>query len=113
MRNRSMLLPVAAPTRAAGCQVCVPFTTAEALSFDPDAVPTVSQLLDEYSAERTARERQDGLEPIARGQGWRHTSLAPCITQFVQSFLEPLCAAGREELGARARDAAAQPTLTW
>ena len=94
-------------------QVCVPFTAADAPTFDPDAVPTVSQLLDELSAERQAREGQPGSAAIEKGEGWRHTSLAPCMTEFVQSFLQPLCAAGRDELGSKAREVAAQPTLAW
>ncbi|KAK9794941.1 hypothetical protein WJX73_003217 [Symbiochloris irregularis] len=94
-------------------KVCVPFAAVDAPTFDPDAVPTVSQLLDEFSAERSARQEHPGAAAMEKGEGWKHTSLASCMTVFVQSFLQPLCAAGREELGSKAREAAAQPSLAW
>ena len=48
-------------------QVCVPFQVADALLFDPDIVPTVSQLLEEYAEERSRRDAL-GEGPIAKGQ---------------------------------------------
>ena len=93
-------------------QVCVPFLASDALLFDPEAVPTVAQLLDELSAERALREVQPD-SAIAKGQGWQHTSLAACMSNFIKIFLEPLRAAGREELAIRARQSATRPTLAW
>lgn len=50
---------------------------------------------------------------IAKGQGWRHTSMAGCMRTFLEAFLAPLTAAGRRELAERARESAAQATLAW
>lgn len=48
-------------------QVCVPFEAADALLFDPEAVPTVEHLLEEYAQERSRRQAQSD-SAIPRGQ---------------------------------------------
>ena len=84
-------------------QVCVPMDPAMIWDFDPEAVPTVAQLL---------RELNVAGGPAA-SQQWGQTSMAPSMRYFNAQFLQPLVADSHRCLSEKARAAATQPSLAW
>eukprot|EP00873_Tetraselmis_striata_P042106 jgi/Tetstr1/462370/TSEL_007376.t1 len=85
-------------------KVCVPIDPAAAWDFDIDTVPTVSQLLQEID---------DAAAPGAKGEEWRKTSMCGAVEMFSDKFLDELTEANKSNLNAKAREAAAKPTLVW
>jgi DNA primase small subunit len=73
-------------------RVCVPVDVATVDSFDPAAVPTVAKLMDEGL--RWTRSQgagtADGESAEARVDMWKHTSMQPYMTRFLEDFLLPL-----------------------
>ncbi|KDD71679.1 hypothetical protein H632_c4578p0, partial [Helicosporidium sp. ATCC 50920] len=82
-------------------RVCVPIDPARADEFDPEAAPTVGQLLSQLNA------RAQG------GARWDGTDLEPVMREFQTGFLDALAMDARNALAAKARASAAQPTLAW
>ncbi|KAK9824453.1 hypothetical protein WJX72_010358 [[Myrmecia] bisecta] len=76
-------------------KVCVPIHPERAFDFDPDTVPTVAQLLTELDSNNGKSSMDDAVEV------------------FHEAFLDKLQLASRETLAAKARSAAAKPTLAW
>ena len=62
-------------------QVCVPFSCSTAADFDPDAVPTVQQLLEELGPAATPAGQPPG-RPVDAASEWSSTALAGCMTMF-------------------------------
>lgn len=52
---------------------------------------------------------------LARCQGeeWRKTSMCGAVEMFSDKFLDELTEANKSNLNAKAREAAAKPTLVW
>eukprot|EP00887_Chlorella_sp_A99_P003610 scaffold7.g3610.t1 len=86
-------------------KVCVPIDPAAAWEFDPDAVATVARLLSQLNA--SGRQAGGG----ASGEEWRATDMAEAVATFRACFLDALAAESRAGLAAKAREAAAAPTL--
>lgn len=84
-------------------RVCVPIAPAQAAEFDPEAVPTVAELL----AQLNNSTAQEG------GAAWESTALAPAVGVFRNCFLDRLVATTKETLAEKARQAGAAPTLAW
>ncbi|KAI4356071.1 hypothetical protein L6164_000122 [Bauhinia variegata] len=70
-------------------RICVPIDPKRCEEFDPTAVPTLSQVLDELNQEGS---RADANLELSR------TSLGNAIRVFRSSFLEPLLKACKEEI---------------
>lgn len=87
-------------------RVCVPMDPARAESFDPMKVPTVAQLLNELDA-------HGGKESAGKEDEYELTSMKEAVDCFNRTFWNKLDKECREELGAKARDAAAAPTVEW
>jgi DNA primase small subunit len=88
-------------------KVCVPIDPAAAWDFDPEAVCTVGGLLNQLSA---------APPPAAgapAGEGWKATDMAAAVGTFHSCFLDALQVDSRSAVAAKARDAAAAPTLAW
>lgn len=83
-------------------RVCVPIDPALADAFDPEAAPSVSELLGELNS------GEQGAEA-----SWEATAMAPAVEVFRRCFLDGLALAAKETLAAKARDAAAAPSLAW
>ena len=79
-------------------RVCVPMDPANAEKFDPMAVPTVAGLLNEHD--------QAGGKAEATG-------MQAAVDTFNRTFWDALEKECKEELGAKARDAAGAPTVEW
>lgn len=88
-------------------QVCVPIDPAEVWNFDPEAVPTIQQLLKELGLKPESKAR------VAETAKWEQTSLAACMHFFNRRFLQPLVSDSQQALNEKARQAAAKPTLAW
>ncbi|KAF8067167.1 Prim1 [Scenedesmus sp. PABB004] len=119
-------------------KVCVPIDPAAAWEFDPDAVPTVRELVAALDTAGPAaqqvrrrgsgrRRARGGVAPRCRtraadacaaalaraqapgaGEGWRGTALEPYVEAFASRFLSPLAAANRAALNDKAKAAAAE-----
>lgn len=90
-------------------QVCLPIQPEEVWDFDPEAVPTVQQLLREAKAARCS-----GAESSLTGpKKWDQTAMAPCMRFFQVHFLQPLLAAAQRQFNEKARHSATKPTLAW
>jgi DNA primase small subunit len=79
-------------------RVCVPMDPATAESFDPMAVPTVAQLLNEHDE---------------NGGKWDTTRMGAAVEVFNKTFWNDLQAACALETTAKARDGAGAPTTEW
>jgi len=79
-------------------------------SFDPLAVPTVAQLLNELDQ---AGSTAAGKEAAGKEDEYELTSMKAAVECFHATFWDALDKECKEELGARARDAAAAPTVEW
>lgn len=79
-------------------RVCVPMDPASAASFDPMAVPTVAQILNEH-------DRNGGKVEA--------TAMGAAVDVFNATFWNALDKECREEMGAKAREAADAPTAEW
>ena len=62
-------------------QVCVPFAASAAAEFDPEAVPTVAQLLEELPA-LSKPDTPAGARLEGQRSEWGCTALAGCMTSF-------------------------------
>jgi DNA primase small subunit len=80
-------------------RVCVPIGLDQLMKFDPLAVPTVSQLLQELDEKDHDRE--------SKALAWTKTSAAPYFQQFQREFLEPLSRAQQKLARNQAEEAAA------
>jgi DNA primase small subunit len=83
-------------------RVCVPIDPAAAWEFDPEAVPTVGQLLNQLP-------KGGG----AAGEKWRATGMADAVGTFRRCFGDALAAESAAARAADGRAAAAKPTLAW
>ncbi|GAB4814860.1 hypothetical protein N2152v2_001906 [Parachlorella kessleri] len=88
-------------------KVCVPIDPELAWEFDPDAVPTVAGLLGQLNSSRGSGSSG------STGEDWRSTDMAAAVDTFHSCFLDVLQAEARSNLAAKAREAAAAPTLAW
>lgn len=102
MRNHLLKSPFCVHPKTG--RVCVPISKTEYRTFDPFAVPTISQIVQEYFAATKAaaptdpKEKNDdemviAKDPAAKQSGhhkWEHTSLYPYYTKFQNEFLIPL-----------------------
>eukprot|EP00877_Chromochloris_zofingiensis_P001566 jgi/Chrzof1/1140/Cz01g42030.t1 len=99
-------------------KVCIPIDPSAAWEFDPEAVPTVQQLLTELdtapSATSAASEATEQLrtDSSAQEDAWQHTSLSASIKYFEDTFLAPLASAQRAVLNAKAKEQAAMAAET-
>lgn len=85
----------------------MPFDPEEVWDFDPEAVPTIQQLLKELGLKPESKAR------VAEVAKWGQTSLAGCMHFFNRRFLQPLVSDSAHALNEKARQAAAKPTLAW
>ena len=85
-------------------QVCVPIDPDAAWEFDPDEVPTVHDLIGELKA---------GSGQFTSDAKWELTSLAPSMSLFQQSFLQPLVRSCQKELNEKAHTSSKKATLQW
>jgi DNA primase small subunit len=79
-------------------RVCVPMDPATAAEFDPMAVPTVAQILNEHDS---------------NGGKVEATAMGKAVDVFNTTFWNALDKECREEMGAKAREAADAPTAEW
>ena len=91
-------------------KVCVPFEAAEAASFDPDGVPTVGDLVADA---KKSKGGGGGGAAAGGAPGWAGSALEPAIRFFADKFLAPLAVDSKAALAAKAKDAAAAPTMAW
>ena len=87
-------------------RVCVPMDPADAETFDPMKVPTVAQLLNELDA-------NGGKNSAGKEDEYELTSMKSAVDCFNRTFWNDLDKECKEELGAKARDKAAAPTVEW
>ena len=87
-------------------RVCVPMDPSTAEKFDPMTVPTVAQLLNELDA-------GGGKDGVDKEDEYLQTSMKSAVDCFHRTFWDALDKECKEELGAKARDAAAAPTVEW
>lgn len=87
-------------------RVCVPMDPQQAESFDPMTVPTVAQLLNELDA-------NGGNDSAGREDEYELTAMKGAVECFHRTFWDALDKECKEDLGARARGAAAAPTVEW
>lgn len=86
-------------------KVCVPIDPGSAWEFDPEGVCTVGALLNQLTAQEKGA--------AAAGEAWKATDMAVAVGTFHSCFLNSLQAEGKASLAAKAREAAATPTLAW
>lgn len=87
-------------------RVCVPIDPAECEKFDPLAVPTVAQLLNELDAAGPSAAAGDREE-------YEATSMKGAVDVFNRTFGDAAQAEARAELKTKAIEAANQPTMAW
>jgi DNA primase small subunit len=86
-------------------KVCVPFAAEEAAGFDPDGVPTVSDLV-------AASKRKGGKGGMA-STTWAGSAMEPAVRFFADKFLGPLSLDSKAALAVKAKEAAAAPSMAW
>lgn len=84
-------------------KVCVPIDPKSPEAFDPDAVPTVAQLLNEINR----REKSD--QPAS----WHHTSMKEWMDIYFATFLEDLQEDVKADLQRKGRQTAEMPRADW
>mmetsp|Transcript_24436 Transcript_24436/g.44190 ORF Transcript_24436/g.44190 Transcript_24436/m.44190 type:complete len:535 (-) Transcript_24436:95-1699(-) len=93
-------------------RVCVPIDISQVDTFDPFAVPTLAQLmqeLDEYEAKQKASEETEGGSTETRKvqHDWQKTSLKVPFEHFQKTFLTPMLKELRREQRAEQEERAA------
>lgn len=84
MRNHLLKSPFCVHPKTG--RVCVPIQAHKIDSFDPFAVPTLGQLMDELDA----FDKENDNEKSRAIQNWKKTSLKGYFEPFVKEFLDPL-----------------------
>lgn len=85
MRNHLLKSPFCVHPKTG--RVCVPIRPAAVDDFDPFAVPTLGQLMQELDEYDKEHENESELRSIPN---WQKTSLKGYFEPFVKEFLEPL-----------------------
>jgi DNA primase small subunit len=103
MRNHLLKSPFCVHPKTG--RVCVPIQAEEIDAFDPFAVPTLGQLMNELDAfdkQISDSGGDDDTEKPSRPSlpNWKKTSLKPYFEAFVKKFLDPL----QKEIRSRERD---------
>lgn len=95
-------------------RVCVPIDPEECDSFDPTAVPTVADLMEELNRGEAPSQ---GSRLNSKDRDLSRTSLLESVEQFRSHFLNPLLKSCKEELESAYKEkiqkSASQTTLDW
>ena len=86
-------------------KVCVPIDPSEPWEFNPEKVCTVGGFLNQLNNSKTGNTTGD--------EKWIGTDMEVAVETFRNCFLDALQTEAKERLVAKAREAAAAPTLAW
>ncbi|GBG90656.1 hypothetical protein CBR_g51004 [Chara braunii] len=94
-------------------RVCVPIDPQTCEDFDPMAVPTVSQLLNELNTASS----EETSKTVERVKDFEKTSMREAVEIFRSTFLDDLCKSCKAELDAaymtKVQASSKLPTLAW